>query len=86
MCGIIWLDPNKDPLVLWKKLKKRYEYHKSIILPKARYDYMNLRLQDFRSVSEYNSILFKIPSQLRLSGEKITEEDMLEKTFTKFHA
>ncbi|KAL4600159.1 hypothetical protein ACB092_11G177900 [Castanea dentata] len=28
----------KDPLVLWKKLKERYKYHKSIILPKVRYD------------------------------------------------
>ena len=57
-----------------------------MILPKARYDWMHLRLQDFKSVSEYNSALFKISSQLKLCGENITEEDMLEKTFTTFHA
>ena len=57
-----------------------------MILPKARYDWMHLRLQDFKSVSEYNSTLFKISSQLKLCGENITEEDMLEKTFTMFHA
>ena len=57
-----------------------------MILPKARYDWMHLRLQDFKSVSEYNSTLFKISSQLKLCGENITEEDMLEKTFTTFHA
>ncbi|KAL4632821.1 hypothetical protein ACB092_04G078600 [Castanea dentata] len=28
----------KDPLSLWKKLKERYETHKSVILPKAHYD------------------------------------------------
>ena len=57
-----------------------------MILPKVRYDWMHLRLQDFKSVSEYNSTLFKIRSQLKFCGENITEEDMLEKTFTTFHA
>ncbi|KAL4610910.1 hypothetical protein ACB092_08G086500 [Castanea dentata] len=52
----------KDPLSLWKKLKERYENHKSVILPKVRYDWMLLRLQDFKSVSEYNLALFKITS------------------------
>ena len=57
-----------------------------MILPKSRYDRMHLRLQDFKSVNEYNSALFKISSQLKLCGDNITEEDMLEKTFTTFHA
>ena len=30
--------------------------------------------------------MFKISSQLKLCGEKITDEDMLEKTYTTFHA
>ena len=47
---------------------------------------MHLRLQDFKKVIEYNSALFKISSRLKLWGEKITDEDMLEKTFTTFHA
>ncbi|KAL4606989.1 hypothetical protein ACB092_09G143100 [Castanea dentata] len=67
-------------------LKERYENKKSVILPKARYNWLNLRLQDFKSVSEYNSTLFKIISLLKLCGGKITDEDMLEKTFTTFHA
>ena len=76
----------KDPLILWTELKKRFDHQKIVILPKARYDWMHLRLQDFKSVSEYNSALFKISSQLKLCGDNITEEDMLEKTFTMFHA
>ena len=56
-----------------------------MILSKARYDWMHMRLQDFKSVSEYNSVLFKKNSQLKLCGENIIEEDMLEKTFTTFH-
>ena len=47
---------------------------------------MHLRLQDFKSVSEYNSAIFRISSQLQLCGEKITDEDMLEKTFSTFHS
>ncbi|KAJ8899845.1 hypothetical protein K2173_019548 [Erythroxylum novogranatense] len=47
--------------------------------------WIHLRLQDFKSVSEYNSALFKISSQMELSGEKITDADMLEKTFSTFH-
>ena len=76
----------KDPLVLWNSLKERYEHQRTVILPKALYDWMHLRLQDFKSVSEYNSVIFRISSQLQLCEEKITDEDMLEKTFSTFHA
>ena len=57
-----------------------------MILPKACYDWMHLRLQDFKTVNEYNSAIFKINSILKLCGDKITNEDMLEKKFTTFHA
>ena len=43
-------------------------------------------LQDSKSVSEYNSALFKTSLQLKLCGENIIDEDMLEKTFTTFYA
>ena len=76
----------KDPLILWQSLKERFDHQKQVILPKARYDWMHLRLQDFKSVSEYNSAMFSITSKLTLCGEKITDEDMLEKTFSTFHA
>ena len=47
---------------------------------------MHLRLQGFKSISDYNSVLFKISSQVKLCGEKVTEENILEKTFMTFHA
>ncbi|XP_068306556.1 uncharacterized protein [Pyrus communis] len=55
-------------------------------LPRARYAWTHLRIQDFKSVAEYNSALFRITSQMKLYGDTITEEDMLEKTFNTFHA
>ncbi|KAH0776763.1 hypothetical protein KY290_008174 [Solanum tuberosum] len=76
----------KDPLVLWNNLKNRYDHLKLVVLPQARYDWIHLRLQDFKSISEYNSSMFKIISQLKLCGENITDHDILEKTFSTFPA
>ena len=56
----------KDSFTLWNNLKDRFDHQKTVVLPKARYDWMHLRLQDFKTVSEYNSALFKI----NLCGEK----------------
>ena len=56
-----------------------------MILPKARYEWLHLRLQDYKSVSEYNSAMFRITSLLLLCGEKVTDEEMLKKTFSTFH-
>ena len=49
-----------DPFTIWSNLKEKYDHKKTVILPKAQYDWMHLRLQDFKTVSEYNSALFKI--------------------------
>ncbi|CAN6687393.1 unnamed protein product [Malus baccata var. baccata] len=76
----------EDPLTLWKALKNRYNHQKMMILPMARYEWTHLRIQDFKTVAEYNSAMFRIISQLKLYGETITKEDMLEKTFSTFHA
>ena len=54
----------KDSLILWNNLRERYKHQKSVILLKARYEWINLRLQDFKSVTEYNSTLFKMSSKL----------------------
>lgn len=75
----------KDPEILWNNLKERYDHQKTVLLPKAHYEWLNLRLQDFKSVSDYNSAMFRITSTLKLCGEKITDHDMLEKTYTTFH-
>ncbi|XP_048603107.1 uncharacterized protein LOC125581527 [Brassica napus] len=56
-----------------------------VLLHKAMYDLRNLIIQDFKSVDEHNSALFKIVSKLKLCGEDITDKDMLEKTYSTFH-
>lgn len=56
------------------------------MLPKAHYDWMHLRLQDFKSVRQYKLALFKYFSKLKLCGVKITDANLLENTFSNFHA
>ncbi|KAM3284932.1 hypothetical protein P3S67_023731 [Capsicum chacoense] len=76
----------KDPLVLWNSLKERFDHLKMVILPKARYEWMHLRFQDYKSVHEYNSAMFRISSQLKLYGETVNDNDMMEKMLSTFHA
>ena len=64
----------KDSFTLWSNLKERYDHQKIVILPKARYNWMHLRLEDFKIVSEYNSALFKISFQLKLCGKKKSQK------------
>ncbi|KAA3484540.1 hypothetical protein EPI10_006616 [Gossypium australe] len=71
---------------LHEGLKIVKDPHKTVILPKAHYDWLHLIFQDFQSVSEYNSTMVRITSQLKLCGENITDENMLEKTYSTFHA
>ncbi|XP_033143362.1 uncharacterized protein LOC108871205 [Brassica rapa] len=60
---------------LAESLKDQY-LTRTVLLPKVLYDWRNLRIQDFKSVDEYNSALFKIVSKLKLCGETITDADM----------
>jgi hypothetical protein len=57
-----------------------------VLLPKTRYEWIHLRLQDFKSVGEYNSAMFHIISELKLCVKKSTDEDMLEKIFFIFQS
>ncbi|KAL0339356.1 UNVERIFIED_CONTAM: hypothetical protein Sangu_1457700 [Sesamum angustifolium] len=76
----------KNPFQLWKSLKDRFDHQKTVILPRARYEWIQLQLQDFKTIAEYNFEMFRIVSKLRLCGEDVTDEQMLEKTFSTFHA
>ncbi|KAI5339437.1 hypothetical protein L3X38_018709 [Prunus dulcis] len=75
-----------EPLVLWKALGERYDHQRMVTLPRARYEWTHLRFQDFKSVSEYNSVMHRITSLMRLCGKNMSEENMLEKTLSTFHA
>ncbi|KAJ0441054.1 hypothetical protein HanIR_Chr16g0793411 [Helianthus annuus] len=56
----------EDPLELWTNIKERFDHQKLVLLPKARYEWLHLRLQDFKTASEYNSALFHITFELKI--------------------
>jgi hypothetical protein len=45
-----------------------------------------LRVQDHKSIAEYNSELFRITSQLTIYGHPVSEEEKIEKTLSIFHS
>ncbi|XP_022014632.1 uncharacterized protein LOC110914122 [Helianthus annuus] len=75
----------EDPLELWKNIQERFDHLKLVLLSKTHCEWAHLRLRDHKTVSEYNSALFRITSKFKLCGEQITDEDMLEKTFSTLH-
>jgi hypothetical protein len=44
----------KEPSTLWATLQIHYEQHKVVILLEANHDWTMIRLQDFKSIGEYN--------------------------------
>lgn len=76
----------EDPKVLWDSLKDRYGHQVKALLPKAKREWLHLRFQDYKSVEQYNSVLHRIVTFLKLCGEKITDADMIDKTLSTFHA
>jgi ubiquitin C-terminal hydrolase len=55
----------KVPLTLWNNLRERYKYQNTVILPKSSL-----------SLDAHEVALFKISSQLKVCGEKVTYDDI----------
>ncbi|KAK9692095.1 hypothetical protein RND81_09G240300 [Saponaria officinalis] len=70
----------KDPFTLWTELKNRYDHQKSVILPRARSEWMRLRLQDFKSVSD---LLEKTFSTFHASNI-VLQQQYRERRFQKY--
>ncbi|GJS75459.1 hypothetical protein Tco_0725340 [Tanacetum coccineum] len=72
--------------ILWKDLQSKFNHQREVLLPSTRDEWNNLRFQDFKKVNEYTSALFRICQTLRFCGQTVTEGDLLDKTFSTFHA
>ena len=70
----------KDPRALWTALKNRYEQHKAIIIAEAMHEWNHLRLQDFKTVDEFNHVVHKICSKLWFCEKEPSEAEKIEKT------
>jgi hypothetical protein len=73
-----------DPADLWVQLHARFHHQQTFFLPQARTDWLNLRVLDFPDFVSFNSELHRIVAQLRLCGETVTENELIEKTLSTF--
>ena len=76
----------EDPRALWVALADRFDHQKDILLPKARDDWQHLCFQDFKSVNEYHSKIYRIQSLLKFCNETLTEENLMENTYSTLSA
>jgi hypothetical protein len=67
---------------LWRALKERYEQQKKLIWPSTNHEWNHLRLQDFKSVVEYNHALHSICSKLKFCEKEPSEANNIEKTLS----
>ena len=72
----------ENPWNLWTSLKKRYEQQKALILPAANYEWTQLRLQDFKTVSDYNHAIHRICWKLQFCEKEPSDADKIEKTLS----
>ena len=53
-------------------------------MPQARSEWLSLRVLDFVDLTTFNAELHPIVAQLRLCGEEVTEEELIDKTLSTF--
>jgi len=63
-------------------LKDHYEQQKELIWPEANHEWNYLRLQDFKSVADYNHAIHRICSKLKFCKKEPTNADKIEKTLS----
>ena len=74
----------EKPDELWKELKARFYHEKTIHLPQARNDWLQLRVLDFADLSSFNAELHRIITQLRMCSQSIDESELIDKTLSTF--
>jgi hypothetical protein len=70
----------EEPSVFWTALQNRYEQQKAMIFPKANRDWIHLRLQDYKSIRDYNHVVHKICAKLQFCEKEPSDEDNIEQT------
>ena len=55
---------------------------KKLIWPEANHEWNHLRLQDFKSVADYNHVVHRICSKLKFYEKEPTVADKIEKTLS----
>jgi hypothetical protein len=72
----------EEPSVLWAALHNHYKQQKVVILPEANHDWVHLHLQDYKSIGDYNHVVYKICAKLWFCEKEPSDEENIEKTLT----
>jgi hypothetical protein len=72
----------EDPRALWLNLQQWYEQQKAVVLPKATHEWNHLRIQDFKSMNQYNHAMHKLSSKLKFCEKEPTNAKKIEKTLS----
>ena len=72
------------PEELWKELKARFSHEKTIHLPQARNDWIQLCVLDFSDLLSFNAELHQIVAQLCMCGQTIEKAELIDKTLSTF--
>ncbi|KAJ1267790.1 hypothetical protein BS78_07G085200 [Paspalum vaginatum] len=72
----------ENPSELWLALKQHYEQQKAIILPEANYEWAQLRLQDFKTIGDYNHDVHRISAKLQFCEKALSYAGKIEKTLS----
>ncbi|KAJ1293886.1 hypothetical protein BS78_01G103700 [Paspalum vaginatum] len=75
----------ENPRNLWLALNERYEHQKEIIYPDAQHEWNYLRLQDFKSVENYNHVVDNICTRLKFCEKEPSDAEKIQKTLATMH-
>lgn len=75
-----------NPRTPWDELKSCFDHTQTISLPAARHNWINLHVQDHKSMAEYNNELFRIVSQLTICKHPVGKEEQIEKMLSTLHS
>ena len=70
--------------LLFEALELRFHHEKTKFLPQACNDWILLRVLDFLNFLTFNVELYQIKARLRLCGDEITENELINKTLSTF--
>ena len=68
-----------NPWSLSLALQQQYEQQKAVILPEATHEWNHLRIEDFKSVNEYNNAMHKLNSKLKFCEKEPSDVEKIEK-------
>jgi hypothetical protein len=75
----------ENPQNPWVALQERYEQQKKIICPEAQHEWNHLRLQDFKSITDYNHTVHNICTRFKFCEKEPTDAEKIQKTLSTMH-